>query len=105
MQHAVRDKAMTLSEKSHDSEQNSRWLAWERKNRREDRIAEKRMTIVFVVLGVILLISFLYVLRQGINRPNLVEKGATVACQWRAGSDVILPGMQQISQASLEVSQ
>jgi len=105
VQHAVRDKAMTLSEKSHDSEQNSRWLVWEEKNKREDRIAEKRMKVVFVVLGVILLISFLYVLRQGINRPNLVEKGPTVACQWRAGSDVILPGMQQISQASLEVSQ
>jgi hypothetical protein len=94
---------MTLSEQSHDSEQNSRWLAWEEKSRRQDRIAEKRMKVVFVVLGVILLIALLYVLRRVINRPNLVEKGPTVACQWRP--DPILPGMQQISQASLEVPQ
>jgi uncharacterized membrane protein YvbJ len=74
---------MTLSEKSHDSEQNSRWLAWERKNRRGDRVAEKRMTLVFVVVGVILLILLLYVLRQVSERPNLVKKGPTAACQWR----------------------
>jgi len=96
---------MTFAEKSHDSDENLRWLAWEEKNRRKDRIAEKRMKIVFVVVGVILLILILYTLRRGSKRPNLVEKGPTVACQWRTGSDAILPGMQQISQASLEVPQ
>jgi hypothetical protein len=78
MQHTVRDKAMTLSEKSHDSEQGLRWLAWERKNRLKDRIAEKRMTLVFVLVGVILLILILYAVRQVSD-----EKGPTVACQWR----------------------
>jgi hypothetical protein len=73
---------MTLSEQSHDTEQNSRWLAWEEKSRRQDRIAEKRMMLVFVVVGVILLISLLYVLRQVSERPNLVKKGPTAAFRW-----------------------
>jgi lipopolysaccharide/colanic/teichoic acid biosynthesis glycosyltransferase len=85
MQHTVRDKAMTLSKKSHDSEQNLRWLAWERKNSREDRIAQKRMTLVFGIVGLILLILLLHGLRQVSGRPDLVEKGPTVAQQWRTG--------------------
>ena len=75
---------MTLSEKSHDPEENSRWLAWEEKSRRQDRIAETRMHIVFVVLGVILLVLLLHGLPQvGKRTSNLVEKAPTVACQGR----------------------
>jgi len=48
-----------------------------------DRLAEKRMTLVFLVVGVILLISILNVLRQRAERPNLVKKGSTVASQQR----------------------
>jgi hypothetical protein len=77
------DNAIGPSEKSRDSEQNLRWLAWEEKNRREDRTAEKRMKIVFVVVGVILLILLLYALRQVSERHNLVKRVPTVACQWR----------------------
>jgi hypothetical protein len=33
--YTIMDKGMTLSEKSHDPEENLRWLAWEEKNRRE----------------------------------------------------------------------
>jgi len=95
------DNAMTLSDKSHDSEQNLRWLEWERKNRREDRIAEKRMTIVFVLVGVILLILILYALRQVRERPNSVNCGLSAENR----SAAILPGMRQISQASLEVDE
>jgi hypothetical protein len=53
---------MTLSENSRDSEQNLRWIAWEEKNRRADRITEKRMAFVFINTGVILLVSVLYVI-------------------------------------------
>jgi hypothetical protein len=74
---------MTLSEKSHDPVENSRWVTWEEKSRRQDRVVEKRMNIVFVVLGVILLVLLLHGLRQVGKRTNLVEKASTVACQWR----------------------
>jgi hypothetical protein len=53
---------MTLSENSHDSEQNLRWIAWEKENRRTDRITEKRMALVFISTAVILLVSVLYVI-------------------------------------------
>ena len=57
MQDTVMDNATILSERQHDSGQNLRWLAWERKNRRGDRIAERRMKLVFAVVGVILLMD------------------------------------------------
>ena len=82
---------MTPSEKSPDSEQNLRWRAWEEKNRRQDSIAEKRMKVVFVVLGVILLILLVYASRQAIEQPNSVKKGPTVACQWRTAPLPVRP--------------
>jgi hypothetical protein len=74
---------MTLSEKLHDPEENSRWLAWEEKSKREDKIAEKRIKIVFIVVGIILLILILHALRHVSERTNLVEQAPTVPCQWR----------------------
>lgn len=49
---------MTISENLYDSEQNLRWRAWENKNRREDTIAEKRMKLVFVFAGVVILLMW-----------------------------------------------
>jgi hypothetical protein len=57
---SVRDQMMTISENLYDSEQNLRWRAWENKNRREDTIAAKRMKLVFVFAGVVIL--FMWVL-------------------------------------------
>lgn len=70
---------MTLSEKSHGSKENLRWLAWERKNRHEDRIAEKRMKLVFVFAGVILLMLMVYAMTRVRKGPGAVEKGPIVA--------------------------
>jgi hypothetical protein len=75
---------MTLSENSRDSEQDLRWLAWEEKNRRADRIVEKRMKLVFVVVSVILLLLIVYASLQVRKRPDVVKKGPAVACQWTA---------------------
>jgi hypothetical protein len=83
MQHTVMDNTMTLPENPPDSLQDARWLAWERKNRREDRIAERRMKLVFVVVGVILLILILRALLKASQQCDLVGKGSTVACLWR----------------------
>lgn len=55
---------MPPSENSRDSEQELRWRAWQEKNRRADRIADKWMKVLFTVAGVILLISILYVWHQ-----------------------------------------
>ena len=77
---------MVLSERPPDSEQNLRWLAWERKNRREDRMAEKRVKLVFGVVGVILLILIGRALTELRGRPSLVEKGSTVACGQTTGA-------------------
>ncbi len=86
MQDTVMDNAMILSERSHDSRQNLRWLAWEKKNRRGDRIADKRMKLVFAVVAVILLILIAHALTQVNVRPSFVEKGPSVACRWTTGS-------------------
>jgi hypothetical protein len=77
------DITMTPPENQLNSLQDARWLAWERKNRREDRIAEKRMKLVFVVVGVILLILILRALPKASQQRDLVGKGSTVACLWR----------------------
>jgi hypothetical protein len=50
---------MTPFDKSYDPRQNIRWLAWERKNRSEDRIASRRMTLVFVVAVVVILLMLI----------------------------------------------
>ena len=83
MQYRVMDITMTPPENRLDSLQDARWLAWERKNGRENRIAEKRMKFVFVVVGVILLILILRALPKASQQRDLVRKGSTVACLWR----------------------
>lgn len=55
---------MTLTENSRDSEQNLLWIAWEKENKRTDRVTEKRMAAAFIITGVILLMSILYVVLQ-----------------------------------------
>jgi hypothetical protein len=50
---------MTISEHLYDSEQNLRWQAWEGNNRRGDAIAEKRMKLVFVFAGVVILLMLI----------------------------------------------
>jgi hypothetical protein len=71
--------ATMFSEKLHDSRRNLRWIAWERKNRRGDRITEKRMKLVFAAVGLILLIWIAYALSQVSEPRGRVEKGPTVA--------------------------
>ena len=74
---------MTPSENPPDSLQDLRWQAWEKKNRREDGIAEKRMKVVFVVAGLILLILLLRVLLKASQQRDLISKRPTVAGLWR----------------------
>jgi len=76
MQHTIMDDLRSLSEKS---EQNLRWLAWETKNRREDRILEKRVKLAFVFVAMILLASLLYASRRSAERPVLLEDSSTLA--------------------------
>lgn len=80
------DDVMALSEKPHDSGNNVRWMVWEKKNRREDRNAERRMKLVFAVAGVILVIMIAYALTQHSERPGPVEKGPIVASLGTIGS-------------------
>ena len=51
---------MPIAEKSPDSEQELRWRTWQEKGQRVDRLAEKRMKIVFSIVGLILLALILY---------------------------------------------
>lgn len=44
---------MTLTENSRDSEQNLLWIAWEKENKRTDRITEKRMAAAFIITAVL----------------------------------------------------
>jgi hypothetical protein len=59
-------------------------LAWEKKKRQEDRIAEKRMKILSAVVFLILLTSVVYALAHHRKQPGVVEKGPTAACRWNA---------------------
>ena len=70
---------MALSEKPHDSGNHVRWMAWEKKNRRDDRNAERRMKLVFAAAGVILMILIAYALTHHSERPGPAEKGPIVA--------------------------
>ena len=51
---------MPLSENSPDSEQELRWQTWQEKSRRSDRLADKRMKVIFSIVGLILLAWVLY---------------------------------------------
>ena len=82
MHHMVMNETMLLSDQPRDSEQDLRWLAWQKKNRLEDRIAEKRMKAFFVVVFAILLTWMVYALTQAGRQTDLAEKGPTVACRW-----------------------
>jgi hypothetical protein len=47
-------------ENSLDSEQELRWRTWQEKGRRNDRLADKRMKVLFSIVGLILLACMLY---------------------------------------------
>jgi type VI protein secretion system component VasF len=51
---------MPIAEKSPDSEQELRWRAWQEKGRRADRLAERRMKVLFSIVGLILVAVILY---------------------------------------------
>jgi hypothetical protein len=76
MQHTIMDNPTSLSEKA---EQNLRWHAWETKNRRENRILEKRMKLAFVVVAIVLVALLLYVSRRPAERLSSPEDLSTLA--------------------------
>jgi hypothetical protein len=51
---------MRLSDNALSSEQTLLWRTWKEKSRRVDRLAEKRMTVLFLAVGLALLASVLY---------------------------------------------
>ena len=51
---------MQISDNELSSEQKLLWRTWGEKSRRVDRLVEKRMTVLFLATGVILLACVLY---------------------------------------------
>lgn len=51
---------MPIAENSPNSEQELRWRTWQEKGRRADRLVDKRMKVLFSVVGLILLAWILY---------------------------------------------
>ena len=61
---------MPIAEKSPDSEQELRWRAWQEKGRRTDRLAEKRMKVLFSIVGLVLVAMILYYVFRSKIPPN-----------------------------------
>ena len=62
---------MPIVKNAHDTEQELRWRAWQNKGRLNDRLADKRMKILFFVVGLILLAWILYyAFRPGISADS-----------------------------------
>jgi len=53
------EHTMPISQNSLDSELELRWRTWLDKGKRADRLADKRMKVLFSVVGVILLVWIL----------------------------------------------
>lgn len=51
---------MPITEKSPDSEHELRLRTWQERGRRADRLAEKRMKVLFFIVGLILVAMILY---------------------------------------------
>jgi hypothetical protein len=51
---------MPISDNQLDSEQKLLWRTWQEKSRRADRLTDKRVTILVVAVGLILLGCILY---------------------------------------------
>ncbi len=68
---------MESHDSTHDSEQ--RWCAWQEKNRESDRLADKRMNILFSMVGAILLLAILYYSFQAKAIPGSGHEQHTVA--------------------------
>ena len=51
---------MTIAQESPDSEDELRWRTWQEKGQRADRLADKRMKVLFSIVGLILLALILY---------------------------------------------
>lgn len=93
---------MPIAEKSPDSEQELRWRTWQQKGRRADLLAEKRMKVLFSVVGLIVLGLILYYtfapnsdhLRNpvGSDFNSLPTKTALGSAAWlRPNATVFLP--------------
>lgn len=54
------NSGMPISDNTLNSEQTLLWRTWREKSRSADRLAERRMAVLFLVVGVILLACVLY---------------------------------------------
>lgn len=57
---ASSEQRMALPENSRDSEQEILWRRWQEKGRVADRLAERRMKVLFAVIALVLLVWVLY---------------------------------------------
>jgi hypothetical protein len=53
-------QGMRVSDNALSSEQTRLWHTWREKSRRVDRLAEKRMTVLFLAVGLVLLAAVCY---------------------------------------------
>ena len=61
---SLRKQCLQRADTGSNSEQKLLWRSWTEKGLRVDRLAERRMTVLFVALGVILLACVLYYVLQ-----------------------------------------
>lgn len=73
---------MPISDNELDSEQKLLWSTWQEKSRRADRLTEKRVAILGLAVGVILLGCILYyALRAKASLdPDRLQRGLVYAC-------------------------
>lgn len=58
------EQRLQMADTASNSEQKLLWRSWTEKGLRVDRLAERRMTVLFVAVGVILLACVLYYVLQ-----------------------------------------
>ena len=61
----VARQGMRISDNVLSSEQTLLWQTWREKSRRGDRLAEKRMTVLFLAVGLVLLAAVCYYAFRG----------------------------------------
>jgi hypothetical protein len=74
--------SMPISDNELDSEQKLLWSTWQEKSRRADRLTEKRVAILGLAVGVLLLGCILYyALRAKASLdPDRLQRGLVYAC-------------------------
>jgi hypothetical protein len=77
----LREYNMPISDNELDSEQKLLWSTWQEKSRRADRLTEKRVAILGLAVGVILLGCILYyALRAKASLdPDRLQRGLVYA--------------------------